>query len=116
LKTSETFLNQLEKTIDGFIAYKCFGNTTFTPPTSWKIEPDSVLTESVNPTKTDVCGCGINVCNQEWMSKNQLGYTGAWWKVLIPWSATGDMVIPFGTDGKFRVGKCILLCKIDTPT
>jgi len=49
-----------ERTDDGYIAYKTFGGQR-KPPESWKIEKGAVIEESVNFTRTQDCGSGINV-------------------------------------------------------
>jgi hypothetical protein len=90
---------------DGLIlAYKIQANITDTDwPTEWRWVKGSILTEVVNPCRTDDCGCGVNVATLEWCLyvKGQLrAYRGApIWKVLVD---PAGAVVPYATDGKFR--------------
>ena len=91
--------NNFECTAEGIIAYKVF-NAMYSPPTKWKIQPKSVITENVNANRTNDCGCGINVATLEWVlrkySKEKI------WKVLIRWEWLCGVVVPYNTDGKIR--------------
>ena len=98
-----------EKTADGFVAYKTFGGM-YTPPDGWKLEVGAVLEETVNPNRTDECGCGINVAPLAWVKAN---YDGEIWKVLIEWTWLAGVVVPFGTDGKIRCERVRLVEKVE---
>ena len=98
-----------EKTADGFVAYKTFG-AIHTPPDGWKLEVGAVLEETVNPNRTDECGCGINVAPLEWVKAN---YDGEIWKVLIEWPWIAGVVVPYNTDGKIRCERVRLIEKVD---
>ncbi len=87
-----------EATPEGIIAYKTF-NGPYASPEKWKIEAGSIIEENVNPNRTDLCGCGINVAPLEWVKKN---YTGDIWEVLIKWEWLAGVVVPYNTDGKIR--------------
>ena len=90
-----------ERTPDGYIAYKIFGDE-YAAPESWKIEKGSVITENVNFNRTNKCGCGINVAPLEWVKKNY-GYKNRdIWKVLIRWEWLCGVCVPYNTDGKIR--------------
>lgn len=104
------FLHTLEQTAEGVICYKCFGKTTWKQP--WKGDIGEILTEVVNPDRSTKCGCGVNVCNKEWMENNPLNYKGVWRKILIRWIDLADVIVPYRTDGKFRCGKCEVINSI----
>ena len=95
-----------EKTVDGYIAYKTF-NGSYSTPEQWAIEPNSIITENVNFTRTDVCGCGINVAPLEWVKQNYHGKKI--WKVLIKWEWLVGVCVPYNTDGKIRCERVQLL-------
>ena len=98
-----------ERTKDGFIAYKTFGSNYY-PNDDWKIEPDSVLSEVVNPDRACSCGCGINVAPLSWVKDNATnGGRLSIWKVLIRWEWLMGVVVPFGSDGKVRCEKVELI-------
>ena len=98
-----------ERTKDGFIAYKTFGSS-YHPNDDWKIEPDSVLSEVVNPDRACSCGCGINVAPLSWVKDNATnGGRLSIWKVLIRWEWLMGVVVPFGSDGKVRCEKVELI-------
>ena len=107
---SDYLETHFEKTKDGFIAYKTFNNTYYSPD-YWEIKEGSVIKENVNHDVFDGCGCGINVATFEWVKKNADGEV---WKVLIEWPWLADVVVPFTTDGKIRCGKVRLIEKISS--
>lgn len=96
-----------ERADKGYIAYKTFGAYR-QPPESWKVEPDSIITENVNPNRTNECGCGINVAPLDWVRRNS-GKEKQIWKVLIEWPWLAGVVVPYNTDGKIRCEKVRLL-------
>ena len=91
--------NNFECTAEGIIAYKVF-NAMYSPPTKWKIQPKSVITENVNANRTNDCGCGINVATLEWVRREYSEEDV--WKVLIRWEWMCGVVVPYNTDGKIR--------------
>lgn len=99
LSSVDYLRNNFECTAEGIIAYKVF-NAMYSPPTKWKIQPKSVITENVNANRTNDCGCGINVATLEWVlreySEEEI------WKVLIRWEWLCGVVVPYNTDGKIR--------------
>lgn len=105
LSPADWIKENLETTEDGIIAYKSFGDN-YDPPESWKIEKGSVLEEVVNPCRTVECACGVNVATLDWCEENSKGDI---WKVLIPWEDAPGIVVPYGTDGKFRCERCKLI-------
>jgi len=95
--------DNLEKTEEGYIAYKTFGD--YQPaPNYWNIKAGAEITEIVNPLPTLDCACGINVATKNWS-----GFEGEIWKVLIKWEWLPSVVVPYNTDGKFRCGRVKLL-------
>ena len=105
LGQNDWMLQNLESTDDGYIAYKSFGKN-YNPPEYWSIEAGSTITEVVNPYRTDMCGWGVNVATRDWESFSEFEVI---WKVLIRWEWLPGVVVPYNTDGKFRVEKCELL-------
>ena len=94
-----------ERTDEGYIAYKIFG-AQYVPPQSWKIEPNSVIEETVNSPREKDCGSGVNVAPLEWVRTH---YHGGIWKVLIEWPWLAGVIVPYNTDGKIRCERVSLL-------
>ena len=111
LEASAYLAEHFESAIEGIVAYKTFGSL-HEPPTAWRIEPGSVLTEIVSPCRTADCACGINVGTRKWVNDhNKAGR--ATWRVLIRWPWLADVVVPYNTDGKIRCGRAELLETVD---
>nr|DAJ81008.1 MAG TPA: pentapeptide repeat protein [Caudoviricetes sp.] len=98
-----------ERTDDGYIVFKCFGGV-YAAPENWKLEPGSVISENVNPNRTNDCGCGINVAPLGWVKKN---FDKQIWKLLIKWEWLPGVVVPYNTDGKIRCERAMILGKVD---
>jgi hypothetical protein len=100
LSPADYLAQNFETTTDGYIAYKTFGEFQKSIPESWKIEPGSVLTDVANFTRTQECGCGINVATKNWVAtkteKPEI------WKCLIRWGWLPGVCVPYNTDGKIR--------------
>ena len=94
-----------EFTTEGLIAYKVFGHV-YSPPSYWKIEKGSVITENCNFNRNDLCGGGINVATFNWVTHHCKGEV---WKVLIRWEWLPGVIVPYNTDGKIRCEKCELV-------
>jgi hypothetical protein len=105
-----TFLHTFERNNLGIVCYKSIGNTPFTTPPEWKIEEGSILQETVNCNRTDMCGCGVNVGTERWCRENYPN--GDVWKVLIEYIDLAGVVVPYNTDGKFRASRVTLLEKM----
>jgi uncharacterized protein YjbI with pentapeptide repeats len=99
-------LKNFRKTRHGLIVYKSFGSN-YAPTPEWKIEPGSVISENVNPSPTEDCGCGINVATKEWVQRNYPSATI--WRCLIRWAWLPSVVVPYNTDGKIRCGRVQLI-------
>lgn len=91
----------------GVIVYKRIGWTIFAPPPHWCIEPGAVLTETVNPDRTEGCGCGVNFGTHAWC-QNTLVHSSLW-KCRIRWIDLAGVVVPYNTDGKARCARLELL-------
>ena len=94
-----------ERTDEGYIVYKSF-NENYIVPESWKIEPGSIIEETVNCDSTTECGCGINVAPLEWVRRNGRNQP---YKLLIRWEWLPGVVVPYNTDGKIRCSKAQIL-------
>jgi hypothetical protein len=90
------------------LAYKAFGNTTYEPPSAWKIEPGSYLTEVVNPCRGTECASGVNVGTLDFVRRNYPGAQSVWLVGIEP-ADIADVVVPFRTDGKFRAARVRLI-------
>ena len=98
-----------EKTAEGYIAYKTFGEH-YKPPEKWAIQSGSIITENVNFNRSNNCGCGINVAPLTWVKKNKNPFDdNDIWKVLIKWEWLVGVCVPYNTDGKIRCEKVQLL-------
>ena len=106
---SEYIAQHFERVKDGYIGYKTLGGT-YPPPDRWAIKPGGIITEAVNPNRTDNCGSGINIAPLDWVKSN---YKGDIWQVLIRWEWLADVVVPYNTDGKIRCGKVELVKIVD---
>ena len=96
----------------GIEAYKTFGLYN-RPPESWKQEPGAEISDVVNPNPTDDCGCGVNVATLDWVRRNNDEDLPIW-KVLVKWEWMVGAVVPYGTDGKFRVPRAKLVEVVET--
>ena len=94
-----------ERTDEGYIVYKSFGEN-YSAPETWKIEPGSIIEETVNCDRTTECGCGINVAPLEWVRRNGNKQP---YKLLIRWEWLPGVVVPYNTDGKIRCSKAQIL-------
>jgi hypothetical protein len=86
------------------VVYKIFG-LRYKSPDGWEIKAGSIINEVVNHNRTTACGCGINVATLEWCKREQNKHGYQIWKCYIPKEAECTIVIPYNTDGKFRVGQ-----------
>ena len=93
-----------EKTEDGYIAYKTFGD--FYRKESWTVQKHAIITENVNFNRTRECGCGINVGTLDWVKSNCKSEI---WKVLIRWEWLCGVCVPYASDGNIRCERVELL-------
>lgn len=105
--------DNFETTNEGIIAYKTF-SCYYLPPNSWKIEKGSIIRENVNTSRTQRCGCGVNVGTAQWVYEHcfaddkDVQSTGCW-KVLIKWEWLAGVCVPYDFDGKMRCERVQLL-------
>lgn len=102
---SDYMAEHFGKAEEGYIVYKSFDDY-YDVPDYWEINEGSIITEAVNPNRTEPCGCGINVGTSNWVTKHS---DGRIYKLLIRWEWLTDVVVPLNTDGKIRCGKAMIL-------
>ena len=95
-----------ERVDAGYVVFKTFGGQ-YASPDKWKIEPESIIFETVNTDRGTSCGSGINVAPLSWVKKEYPGKPI--WKLLIKWEWLPGVVVPYGTDGKIRCEKAMLM-------
>ena len=100
-----SFLEKLERTAEGYICYKTFGNQ-FKPPDKWVIEEKSIIDEFTDMNQFTTSSHGINVATMDWVRRNTHGPI---WKCLIKFEWLVGAIIPIKTDGKFRASRVQLL-------
>ena len=94
-------------TSEGIIAYKVMGFDK-EPNPDWKIEENSIITETMNYDRGTTCGCGINVATLKWIRDN-LTTPRPIWRVLIKWEWLPGVCVPYNTTGNIRCEKVQLL-------
>ena len=116
LNASDGLANRFErhKTEAGYVVYKAFGETDFgsEQKSRWpKVNrtPSYVLTETVNPERTDLCGSGVNFGTLKWIKANYAGKRIDIWSCLLADRDLADCVVPYNTDGKARCGRLTLI-------
>ena len=92
---------------EGVIVYKRIGDTSYSPPAHWTVEPGAYLTEVVNPTRTVECACGVNFGTRAWCEDEYPSAT--LWRCRIEWWDLAGVVVPYYTDGKARAPRLKLL-------
>ena len=99
------FLSKLERTAEGYICYKTFGEKCKAPD-NWKIEEGSIIEEFTDMSMFQTSSHGINVATFDWVKRETRGDI---WKCLIKFEWLIGAVIPFYTDGNFRASRVQLL-------
>ena len=100
----------LEKTEEGYICYKSFGEH-YNPPDNWVIEENSIIEDkNINQDRREDCAPGINVGTKEWCYGNCSKQV---WKCLLKFEWLNEIRVPYGTDGNFRCGKLLILGKLE---
>jgi len=105
LNPIEYIMKNFEKTEDGIIVYKSFGEN-YMPNPNWNIAEGSILEEVVNPLPTVECGSGINVATKEWAERECINQI---WKCLIRWEWLAGVVVPYQTEGVIRASRVQLI-------
>ena len=106
LNPIEYLEESFEKTEDGIIVYKSFGEQFALNP-NWEIAEGSIIEEVVNPLPTVDCGCGINVATKEWARDESAKHPV--WECLIRWEWLAGVVVPYQTDGVIRASRVQLI-------
>jgi len=104
--------DNFKKTSEGFIVFKAIGDTYNAPPEHWIMKSGRVLTEVVNPNRTDECGCGVNFGTRAWVEENFKSRGSTIWECLLKWEYLIECIVPFNTDGKARSASLMLLRKL----
>jgi hypothetical protein len=114
LLSSADWLKQKFKTdkYGRLVVFKAFSKTFYPPPKKWKIQPNAVITETVNPSKVCDCACGVNFATLTWIKHNYIGKKIEVRQCYINPIDLADVVVPYNTDGKARCGKLIIGKKI----
>jgi len=107
LDASKWIADHLTRCRGGVYAYKSFGSN-YTPPADWRQEPGAEISETVNLLPTLDCACGVNVATLDWCLQNNPDDAPIW-KVMVKWEWMAGGVIPYNTDGKFRVPRAKLI-------
>ena len=114
LKSQTDFIKEnFDITPEGIIAYKTF-NAFYPSPVHWRVEEGSILTESVNFNRCNLCACGINVAPLSYIVNNTHSSSKKTiWKVLIRWEWAAGICVPYNSKGQIRCEKVQLLEKVD---
>ena len=108
--SAKEYLSQFDRDDKGIYVYKAIGDTYYRAPNKWNIEAGSYLEETVNPNRTDDCGCGVNFATRGWIGREHIiGENTTMWKCLIHWEDLADVVVPYNTDGKARCARLQLI-------
>jgi hypothetical protein len=100
----------LEKTEEGYICYKSFGEY-YNSPDNWVIKENSIIEEGIlEKDRRNNCAPGINVATKEWCYENCFKQI---WKCLLKFEWMDEVCVPYGTDGKFRCSKLQILGKLE---
>ena len=100
-----SFLDKLEKTSEGYIVYKTFGQH-YSPPEKWEIKEGSIINEFCDTSLFTTCSHGINVATLDWVKQNT---SNDIWKCLIKFEWLVGVTIPLKTDGKIRTARVQLI-------
>jgi uncharacterized protein YjbI with pentapeptide repeats len=92
----------------GYLVYKAIGNTSYSPPESWKFKSGSILEEVANPDRGTECACGVNFATLAWVKSNYSDCSDIW-RCRIRWMDLPGVIVPFGTDGKCRCNRLELI-------
>ena len=107
LLVAADWLARFDRDAEGVIVFKAIGATDYAPPATWVIEPGAVLSETCAPTRTQLCGCGVNFGTLAFVRN---AYPGSpVWRCRIAWFDLADVCVPYNTDGKARCARLTLL-------
>lgn len=108
LSAFDWLCENFERTSEGFIVYKIF-HLVYPPPQRWNIKPGGVITETVATDRSQMHGCGVNFGTKKWVTDRNRGLSKKIWECLLPFESLIDCVVPYGTEGRARCGKLVLL-------
>jgi len=106
LDPAQYMRKHFQKTDGGYIAYKVFG-VSHEPPAYWHIMPGAILEEEVNPDRTALYGCGVNLGTAEFVCQ-RLAVSSVW-ECLISWEDLPSVIVPYATDGWIRCRRVRLI-------
>lgn len=106
LSQKDWLLKNGEPHEEGLVFYKA-QNASHASPSHWHWKEGEYLTETVNPNRTDDCGCGVNWATCEWVKAEYPN--SPIWRVLIERDDYMTIVVPYNTDGKARNERVKLL-------
>jgi uncharacterized protein YjbI with pentapeptide repeats len=107
LDPAQYLRDHFQRTVQGYLVYKQIG-LSYSPPARWAIAEGAVLTEVVQPDRTDSCACGVNVATWQWLRDNG-NCREPVWRCLLAWEDLPGVVVPYNTNGKIRCGRVTLL-------
>ena len=91
---------------DGYIVYR--SERGINPkPEHWVFLPGSTISEVPNPDRCTLCACGVSFATLEWVNKNHP--SERIWRCRINPQDLPGVVVPFGTDGKARCERLMLI-------
>ena len=94
------------------MVYKAFGGTYYDSPKGWKIKPNAVIEEVVNPDRTNSCACGINFATLDWVKTEYMSRDVEIRRCYINPIDLAGVVVPYNTDGKARCARLTIGRKI----
>ena len=111
LISTEDYMNnnfEFDEEKNGYIVYKTFGSL-YKSPKYWIIKENSIIEENCDIDRKVNCSYGINCGTLDWVRDFNEGDNLPIWKMLIKKEWLNGVVVPYGTDGKFRCSKALLL-------
>lgn len=102
LDPAEWLAENFETVPEGYLVFRTAGGGYYDKP--WGDDAD-ILTETVNPNRIDVCGCGVNFATSQWC-RQEFPFDGieTW---LLEWKDLAGVVVPYNTDGKARCARLV---------
>jgi len=94
------------------MVYKAFGGTYYDSPKGWKIKPNAVIEEVVNPDRTNSCACGINFATLDWVKTEYMSRDVEIRRCYINPIDLAGVVVPYHTNGKARCARLVIGRKI----
>jgi hypothetical protein len=109
IKEIDWLEDHFDKSDEGYICYKSFGEH-YDSPKNWIIEENSIIDEkALKMDRRVLCAPGINIATKEWCNENCGKQV---WKCILKFEWMDEVCVPYGTDGKFRCSKLLILEKL----